>query len=108
MSRKKLINLTLLIVKEELETYKLTNCSLEKQKILDNPELVQELLAYVLSHVPNIYAAVPEEKITEKYQNTGKSLEQRMRIERLIDRVIESLLEKKMAGKYSQIIICQN
>ena len=108
MSKKKLVNLTLFIVKEELENYKLAGCDREKLKILSDPELVQELLAYILSRIPNIYAAVTPEQLLEKCQNTGKSLEQRMRIETLIEGGIASILQKKIDRSYPSLTVCQN
>lgn len=108
MSQKKLVNLTLFIVKEELENYKLTSCNLQKQEILADPELVKEILAYVLSRIPNIYTVVATEKVREKYQNKGKSLEQRIRIERLIERAIKSILERQFDRNRPILIYSQN
>jgi len=108
MSQKKLVNLTLIIVKEEIENYKLINRNSAKQKTIADREVVQELLAYVLSHIPNIYVAATPQEIEAKYRHTGKSLEQRMQIERLIDRAIKSIMAARDEGQSQTLTVCQN
>jgi hypothetical protein len=59
-----LINLTLLKVNGEIENFlgKIYPVA-TYQKILRNPQLRQKLLAYILSRIPNRYAAFHSEKI---------------------------------------------
>ena len=101
-----LVNLTLLLVKEELGLYKLTKCDRKKQEILVNPKLTEDLLSYILKHIPNVYVIVSEEKAREKYKEICKSLEQKKEIEKLIDRGIQQIIETESTPQCTTMICC--
>ena len=108
MKEKILVNLTLLLVKEQLERYKITESDIRKEAILANPNSAKHLLEYILSHIPNIYTLVREEADRDKYKQTGQSLEQIRQIEKLIDRGITEMIASEPVDRCIELICCRN
>ncbi len=57
----KLVNLTLLKVNEELESFLVSYPDIVDQKILKDPDFRPKIIAYVLSRIPNRYVAIESE-----------------------------------------------
>lgn len=91
---KRIINLTLSAVVEEIEDVLETYPYHPYRQFFSIPDLRQELIAYVLSRVSNRYVAVDEEQ-----QASFKSLhlltEETLCIKILIHKGIEKILHKK-------------
>jgi len=90
---KKLVNLTLSLVSEEIENILQTYAEYPYQQIFTNPDLRQELVAYVLSHVPNNYVAIEEsEDLSIRRLVTSVSSEQQLNLEKWIHLGIDDIM----------------
>lgn len=93
---KKLINLTLPIVIEEIEGMLETYPHAPYREILSDPDRREELIAYVLSRVPNTYSVaeeIGENSFIESIPHfLARSLELRVQIESAIQQGIKRLL----------------
>ena len=99
---KLIVNLTLPIVKEEIECLLETYPAPSYWQTFENPDLCQELIAYVLSRVPNFYTVVEtEEQAQLKPTRLSHSLEQRMKIETLIHQGVQQILQTNLERAYS-------
>lgn len=84
-----LVNLTLPIVKEEAALLAEHFPDAAYQDVLDNADLEQELIAYVLSRIPNTYAF--QEGIDIDHSR-GRTTAYRLRIEALLQQGILHVL----------------
>ena len=107
MPEKMLVNLTLLAVKEELKTYKLTKCPLQEQEILENQNSATKLFDYILKRTPNIYAVVTKETVKEKYKQISKSPRQKKQIEKLIEGGIKQLSGSDSSPQPTLLVSCR-
>lgn len=82
---KRIVNLTLPIVSEEIEGVLETYPEYPYQKIFANSNLRQDLVAYVLSHIPNKYTAIEDVQLPSSNGSFFHcTSEQRIQIERWI------------------------
>ncbi|NEP01480.1 MAG: hypothetical protein F6K58_23050 [Symploca sp. SIO2E9] len=82
---KKIVNLTLPIVSEEIEDVLETYPEYPYQRAFSNTNLRQDLVAYVLSHVPNKYTVIEDVQLVSSNSSLLHcTSEQRMQIERWI------------------------
>lgn len=102
---KVIVNLTLELIGEEIELFLDTHPLPVYQKLFANPDLIQELTAYILGEIPSVYAVVEEKREKLNSQRLSKSLEQRMYVEALIQIGIEQILAKK-APDSKQLLSC--
>lgn len=92
---KKLVNLTLPLVSEEIENILQSYPEYPHQHIFANPDLRQELIAYVLSHIPNSYATIEEsEEISINRTFTFIPSEQQLNLEKWIHLGIDDVMVK--------------
>lgn len=97
----KIINLTLLKVNGELENFTETIYpAYTYQKILNNPQLRQKLLAYVSDRIPNRYVMLSWERIISMspeslYFSTREKLEIKRLVQQGVVYLILSELNKK-------------
>lgn len=89
---KTIVNLTLPVVVEQIETVLEAYPDRPYQQAFAIPDLRQELIAYVLSRVSNYYTVV-EEQLTQ-VQPAICSLEQKLQIETLVTRGIQDILQQ--------------
>ncbi|NEO83516.1 MAG: hypothetical protein F6J87_04540 [Spirulina sp. SIO3F2] len=94
---KQLINVTLLLVKEDIEPI-LAEQPTTVQSRFRSLDLYDELTAYVLSRIPNSHVVVPRAKAANVRQHlVQESAERQLRRERFIREGIYWVLEKGMA-----------
>ena len=99
---KVIVNLTLPVVKEEIDCLLETYPDQSYRRTFANPDLCQELIAYVLSRVPNFYTVVEaEEQASLKRTRLNRSLEQRIKIETVIHQGIQQILQTSLDRTYS-------
>lgn len=90
----KIINLTTPMVIEEIESVLETYSDDPYQKAFAIPDLRQQLIAYVLSHVRNVYTVVEDEETPLKSKFLRRSLEQRLHMEPWIRHGIVHILQE--------------
>lgn len=90
-----IVNLTLPLVVEEVESVLDTYPYHPYQQAFAIPDLRQKLLAYVLSRIYNLYAAITEgTEVAKVSQLAHCSLEHRLSIEALVRQGIEHILQE--------------
>lgn len=82
------------MVIEEIESVLDTYSDDPYQKAFAIPDLRQQLIAYVLSHVPNIYKVVEDEETPLKSKFLRRPLEQRLHMEPWIRHGIVQILQE--------------
>ena len=88
---KKLVNVTLINVKQVLELERELNLmDADYQRVFANRDLIQKLENYILIRIPNLYSVLNEKEI-ESYQAKNEFVQQR--------RQIEALISEKIKGK---------
>lgn len=92
---KKLVNLTFQAVSEEMENILGTYPESPYRQAFASCELRQELIAYVLSRIPNIHAVIDEGElpVVNQYLIGGSSLQQ-LHLESLIHIAINAVMKK--------------
>ncbi|MDJ0725822.1 MAG: hypothetical protein QNJ38_11985 [Prochloraceae cyanobacterium] len=110
MKQKKLVNLTLLAIEQELGLYKkLSKCDRKKQAILENKKAAREISNHILRQIPNIYAAVTEETALEKCRQMSKSSEYRKQITKLIEQGMTKIsAPANREDIYNRLICCRD
>lgn len=94
---KSLVNITLLSVRQEIQ-YILAEQSQEIQAAYAQSDLYQDLLAYVLSRIPNSYVAIEEGKELDRAEYLYReSADRRLQKESIIIRGVYDVLAKKRA-----------
>ena len=96
---KKLVNLTLPLVEQELDSLLEVYPHILHQAELSNPDLRQELLAYVLNRINNVYAAKEDCSLDESNISFCFTPEQQMQIETLIFQGINYVLPAQYSDK---------
>lgn len=89
-----IINLTEIVVSEEIGNVLSTYPDHPYQQAFAHPEMRQKLMAYILSKIPNQYMAIEEEELLRNKDNlSNKCLARRLQIESLVHQGIDQLLE---------------
>jgi hypothetical protein len=92
---KTVVNLTLPVVVEEIETVLLTYPDHPYQQVFSIPDLRLKLVAFVLSHIRSYYTVVEETEISNiNSPSLHCPSEQRLRMEMLIHEGIEQILQE--------------
>ncbi len=87
------VNLTLLLLKDEIENVLDSQDGKCYQSAFDLPDLRQELITYVLSRVPNLFQVIEEgEKPSSKYNPLSESTVKQLGIKVVIHQGIHDLL----------------
>lgn len=95
-----LVNITLAIVTEEIDNILETYPKYPYQEAFAPSGLRQDLIAYVLNHIPNKYRAIEESSVhSPQTIPLICSAEQQIHIENLIHRGINDVLEKYNKNK---------
>ncbi|MBE9206623.1 late competence development ComFB family protein [Nostoc sp. LEGE 06077] len=91
---KTLLNLTISLVVQELESILETYPHHPYQEAFANPDIKQTLIAYILSRIPNQYITVDEAEKAEFTcsESLRRSLESTLQIESIIRQGIEKVL----------------
>lgn len=98
-----IVNLTSLKVNGELENFLGTIYPDDAyQEILSNPELRQKLLDYILSRLPNRYAALNSDKIISIYPTESLycSTLEKLEIEELAQQGVSHLILSESSGNF--------
>ncbi len=97
---KKVVNLTLPIVEQELDSLVEIYPHKVHRSQLTNPDLRQELLVYVLNRIPNVYGTKGDYDLEDQNaQPLSCTLEQQMQIRALIFQGINYLVTAKYSDK---------
>jgi hypothetical protein len=92
---KNLVNMTLSFVQDDIEHIFATQ-SEQIQHYFQQHDLIPELLAYVLSRIPNVYAVFDEEQHPPQLSSVNHELaERQLQRERVILQGIHAVLEKR-------------
>jgi len=93
---KTLVNMTLLLVSEEIENVLDSQAENFYQEAFSLPDLRQELITYVLSRVANLYRVIEDgQESSIKCNPLCKSAVKRLHIEAVIHQGIDDLLPRK-------------
>lgn len=98
-----IVNLTSLKVNGELESFLGTIYPNDAyQEILSHPKLRQKLLDYVLSKLPNRYAALNSDKIISIYPTESLycSTLEKLEIEELVQQGVSQLILSESGGNF--------
>ncbi len=107
--QKNLVNITLVVVTEEVEIILESYPKYPYQEAFSPSGLRQDLIAYVLSRVPNKYTAIDSESMLSQRVHFSCSSEQLLEIEDLIHTGIRDVLhsqEKIDYGLWEQVKSC--
>ncbi|WP_414544313.1 late competence development ComFB family protein [Nostoc sp. CCY0012] len=92
---KTLVNVTLIMVNQELETILETYPNHPHQEAFSHPDIRQCLIAYILNRIPNHYITVDQEakdKVFTNLNDLWHSIEHKLHIEAIIHQGIEKVL----------------
>lgn len=95
-----IVNLTLLKVNDEIENILENFANPTYQQALNDPDLRQKIIAYVLSRIPNRYLAMETEKVSLiSSQVFTFSTQENLQIEQLIHQGIAYLCQRQSLGE---------
>lgn len=102
---KTLVNLTISVVVQELESILETYPHHPYQEAYANPDIRQTLIAYILSRIPNQYITVDEAEKPEFgcSESLRRSLERTFHIEAIIHQGIEKVLYEQVEDVHRYI-----
>ncbi|MBD2495725.1 hypothetical protein [Nostoc sp. FACHB-280] len=102
---KTLLNLTIRLVLQELETILETYPHHPYQEAFANPDMRQNLIAYILSRIPNQYITVDEVEKPKFLcsESLCRSLESTLHIESIIRQGVEKILGEQAQNLHRYI-----
>src|SRR5579883_1588655 len=101
---KSIINLTTPIVVAEIERILETYPHHPYQQVFSNPDIRQELIAYVLTRVHNVYVTVDEgEKIASDLERSSNPAESPFELDAFIQQGIHDIMQQSQATVDHQV-----